>query len=540
MLVFLLFLTLNEVVSLEEGMSGEWFSVVTGDHTLLIDSLHTDIHSIKVFFVLRGEPSPIREKRKRWFPLGREEEALAFGNAILFASSELSNISPLLNRIRKEHTLNYIIYEFGIKKREEGEGSNSRILHALHGHYRASQSSFSKDQRPLDPRVLFFERNAQVQYKPHYTRTNVSPTPLSAVPTIRFKPSRPRTVEAQQILCRYSQSSGRSGYQPGSFSWGVDVIDSRAPGMDLAFCPAANARGDGVDVFILDTGLGYDITMNNSMVYRDFDYYYNPDTYGSREPTSDGDGHGSHTGGLIASTVYGVAPGVRLHVYKVLNDQGFGSFSALAAALTDIYSRGTRRGVISMSLGTIQDSSLAVETLLLNLISDRDMVVVAAAGNDAQDACQNFPSNVNGVISVGATDINYWKASFSNFGRCVTLFSPGKDIMSCGKSLNSPLIMSGTSMATPIVAGTMALLVQLFPSLSSKQLTSKLVDISTKNTLLNLGSSSPNRFVYIGGVSSGGGGGGVDSPSTPPSPNDSTTKSVYIATLFFLMVMYIL
>ncbi len=414
----------------------------------------------------------------------------------------------------------YKIYEFT-------KGDKDTFQELLHGMDGA-----------LSSHVLFFEKNSLVKTqrdaKGAMSRLNMQRKDLSphAKPWMN---TRWRARWEQLILdntpCRFALGAGNVGFQQGSFSWAIDILDTRDAAQDLSYCPIGGLDGTGVHVFIMDTGIGTQTTMNYNRTVCDYDYYYDPATYGDRPPCSDAEGHGSHTAGLIASNIYGAAPGVHLHIYKILNDQGFGSFSGLAAGLTDIYSKSIDNIVISMSLGAYGESSSAVSTIVGSLMSDRNAIVVAAAGNDGEVASGNFPSNIPGVVSVGAVDVNLVKPGFSNFGADVDIFAGGVDVISCGLTGTSALLMSGTSMATPIVAAVSALYVQHAPGTSNTELIAAMIGDATNNLISAAGAGSPNKFEYIGSFTA---------DTNPPPPPSTSDMPELVPMLWLLLLCFIL
>lgn len=379
--------------------------------------------------------------------------------------------------------------------------------------------------------ILFKEKNYIIKShefrNQHFQKEIADPYALHR--TIRYFPTtighnntngtRVRSLNAN-VYCRFAVGSGRLGYQPGAFSWGVDVLDQRGGNIDGTYCPYGGVeQGRGTHVYILDSGMGIHDSMNTVTISRDFDYYYNSLLYQNKPLAYDGNGHGSHVAGLIASRIYGVAPGASLHIYKVLDDQGSGSFASLAAGLSDIYDKSVRSGIISMSLGTTQGISTAITFFINNLYSARDFTIVASAGNDGGNSCNNYPSNIPAVISIGAITSTYSKAFFSNYGACVTMYSPGLKIISTGMTSSSSLELSGTSMAAPLVAGTLAIYKQVNPSLTNNGLKSLLLARGTKNLIKSLDSVSPNNIVYNGFDIADGPPPIPDSPiPQPPSP----------------------
>lgn len=213
-----------------------------------------------------------------------------------------------------------------------------------------------------------------------------------------------------------------------------------------------------INVFVVDTGIARHPDLN-VFAGRNF-------TTSDVNAWQDGNGHGTHVAGIIGaldngSGVVGVAPGVRLWAMKVLGNNGSGSTSAIISALNWILNGRGRiwagRAIVNMSLGGGAFSPL--DTAVNNLINN-GIVVCVAAGNSSVNAINTSPARVANAITVGATapNPNYNSlASYSNFGSIVDILAPGSDIIST--YLNGGYAnLSGTSMATPVVAGTVALL----------------------------------------------------------------------------------
>lgn len=162
-----------------------------------------------------------------------------------------------------------------------------------------------------------------------------------------------------------------------------------------------------------------------------------------------------------------------------------------------------------MSLGGGRSQALddAVQTMI-----DAGIVTVVAAGNSNRDACGFSPAAVPDAITVGSSTNRDGRSSFSNFGRCVDIFAPGSNIQSAWiNGSNASRSISGTSMASPHVAGAAALLLEQFPSASPQKIEELMLRAATTGTISNVGSGSPNlmlftRFDFEGGE------------PTPPAP----------------------
>ncbi|KAF3178325.1 hypothetical protein TWF106_009539 [Orbilia oligospora] len=228
------------------------------------------------------------------------------------------------------------------------------------------------------------------------------------------------------------------------------------------------ASGSGVDVYVLDTGLNVNHVDFVGRARSGFS------VDGSRG-ANDAQGHGTHTAGTVGSRTFGVAKNVNLIGVKVLGDEGSGSIAGIVAGIDSVVTdHGSRSNqgdfqgsIISMSLGG--DGLPQAMFNALRKASAAGIHISVAAGNENQDACNTSPAGFSRqipIISVGATDIDDARASFSNFGNCVDIHAPGVDIVSTFSTGNTATrSLQGTSMACPHVTGMIADLLVLNPNL---------------------------------------------------------------------------
>ncbi|KNE71594.1 hypothetical protein AMAG_16156 [Allomyces macrogynus ATCC 38327] len=290
--------------------------------------------------------------------------------------------------------------------------------------------------------------------------------------------------------------SGPTTTQTGA-PWGLARI-CRASGpvsSPLTYTYPTTAAGSGVDAYILDTGI------NTAHVDFRGRAVWAPQVFSASKTFTDKHGHGTHVAGTIGSTTYGVAKSVRLVAVKVLDDSGNGPWSNVIAGIDYVVKqyRATKRpSVINISISGTKNSAF---NSAISAAIAAGVHVVVAAGNDAKDACNYSPSTASNVISVGATNPQEQVAVFSNYGSCVTLFAPGQQITSTYKgSTTATMSLSGTSMASPHVAGAVAsLLSQVLASnrvaLTPAQVRNYFIKKSLA-TVKNVG-SSPNRMLYL-------------------------------------------
>ncbi|KAF9177269.1 hypothetical protein BGZ51_008937 [Haplosporangium sp. Z 767] len=222
-------------------------------------------------------------------------------------------------------------------------------------------------------------------------------------------------------------------------------------------------------------------------------------------PNTDQNGHGTHVAGTIGGTQFGVAKKVKLVGIKVLGADGRGPVSAIVAAMDWVVERAAgTRAVVNMSLGAGKSRSIDAGAAR---IYNAGIPLLVAAGNDASvDACNGSPSGSNGAFTVGASDSYDRIANFfdwgSSWGECVNIFAAGVDIKSAWIGSSTAVnTISGTSMATPHVAGVAALFMSADSSLNSAEAVyNKLLQTSTPNVVSGSLRGSPNRLLFNNAV----------------------------------------
>jgi len=210
---------------------------------------------------------------------------------------------------------------------------------------------------------------------------------------------------------------------------------------------------------------------------------------------TDCNGHGTHVAGTIGSATWGVAKGVRIHGVRVLACDGTGSVSYLILGIDWVTSNHIKPAVANISI-TNSGISNALDNAIQNSIN-AGITYVIAAGNANSDACNYSPARAPAAITVRAIGSTDQKASYSNWGPCLDVWAPGTAITSVSNANDfDSRVMSGTSMASPHVAGVAALYLASNPTASPVMVTQAIVNSATQNALGGLDTSSPNRLVY--------------------------------------------
>ena len=266
--------------------------------------------------------------------------------------------------------------------------------------------------------------------------------------------------------------------------WGLDRIDQRNRPLNAIY--TFNHTGAGVFAYVIDTGIRTTHTQFGSRAANVFD------AFGGSG--ADCNGHGTHVSGTIGGSTYGVAKSVNLRGVRVLDCNGSGSTSGVIAGVDFVRTNHSNPAVANMSLGGGASSSL--DTAVNNL-SNSGVAIAVAAGNSNANACNSSPARAANAITVGSTTSTHARSSFSNFGTCLDLFAPGSSILSSWFSSDTATAtLSGTSMASPHVAGVAALYKQVNPSASSTTVRNAIVNGATTNVVTNAGTGSPNRLLY--------------------------------------------
>ncbi|MGC5363159.1 S8 family peptidase [Streptomyces sp. DT24] len=279
-------------------------------------------------------------------------------------------------------------------------------------------------------------------------------------------------------------------------SWGLDRADQRDLPVDKKYTYSTTASN--VNAYIVDTGIRMSHRDFGNRAVSGYDFIDNDSN------ASDCHGHGTHVAGTVGGGSYGIAKGVKLIGVRVLNCQGSSgtSWAPVLAGIDWVTKNGVKPAVANMSVGggKIQSVNDAVTASIASGIT-----WVVAAGNDNDDSCSYSPSSTPAAITVGATDSrdarasNWSNGQGSNYGTCLDIFAPGDSIVSTSNSGDTASqTMSGTSMASPHVAGAAALLLADHPTWTPAQVRDQLVADATSNKVTDPRAGSPNKLLYTG------------------------------------------
>ncbi|MEU4365031.1 S8 family peptidase [Promicromonospora sp. NPDC023987] len=276
-------------------------------------------------------------------------------------------------------------------------------------------------------------------------------------------------------------------------SWGLDRIDQAELPLDDSY--TYESSGSGVTAYIVDTGI---LTTHEDFGGRAVS---GTDTVDGDDDATDCAGHGTHVAGTVGGSAHGVAKDVSLVGVRVLDCGGSGSFDGVIAGI-DWVTADHQAGdpaVANMSLGG--GFSQAVNDAVSAAVADGVTFALAAGNDSGADACDGSPSSTPEAITVGATEDTDARASYSNIGSCVDIFAPGSGITSAWYTSDTDTnTISGTSMATPHVAGAAALVLSGNPAATPAEVGDALTGAALPDVVTDPGTGSPNLLLNVSGL----------------------------------------
>ncbi|MEV7167256.1 S8 family serine peptidase [Streptomyces microflavus] len=326
---------------------------------------------------------------------------------------------------------------------------------------------------------------------------------------VKMSPSEAKELAADPSVARVEADAVAyaAGTQPNPPSWGLDRADQRNLPVDRSYTYATDASN--VTAYVVDSGIRLSHQDFGGRAVSGYDFIDND------SDASDCFGHGTHVAGTVGGSSHGIAKGVKLVSVRVLNCQGTsGSSWAPVLAGIDWVTRNAKKpAVANMSIGGGKTQSVN-DALTASISSGLTWVV--AAGNNNADSCSYSPASTPSAITVGATKSNDARATGwnngqgSNYGSCLDIFAPGDNIVSTSATGdNASRSDSGTSMASPHVAGAAALLLAANPTWTPTQVRDKLNADATPGKVTDPRTGSPNRLLFTG--TSG------EDPTDPPT-----------------------
>lgn len=321
--------------------------------------------------------------------------------------------------------------------------------------------------------------------------------PAQALENISRNPKVKYIEQDQEVTLHLTQTGA---------TWGIDRTDQTALPLDGNY--TYQKTGSAVDAYIFDTGIRQDHTEFGGRAKPGYDAIISGGT------SNDGNGHGTHVAGTVGGSTYGMAKEVTLYAVKVLADNGSGSWSGVVAGIDWAVGHHTNRPAVgNMSLGG--GASTSVDDAVRRAVAD-GIVMCVAAGNDYQNASNYSPARTAEAITVGATTSSDGFASYSNYGSIVDILAPGSSIKSAWYTSSTAVnTISGTSMATPHVAGASALYLETMPGSTPAEVSSGLKSVASTNRIVGVPAGTVNLLLHANF-------GSVAPPQIPAAPTLSS------------------
>ncbi|MCM3778705.1 S8 family peptidase [Microbacterium hydrocarbonoxydans] len=290
--------------------------------------------------------------------------------------------------------------------------------------------------------------------------------------------------------------------QVGPPSWGTDRVDQRDLPLDARF-RYPDSAGSGVNVYIVDSGI--------RLTHAEFAGRIRPgfDAVTAGGNGADCNGHGTHVAGTAVGSTYGVAKKASVYPVRVLDCRGETVSTTILKGIEWVAENAVRPAVVNYSVGCRTACSIpSIDTAVKNLVAS-GVTWVSAAGNSNDDACRYSPQLVPETITVGNTTRVDAKAPSSSWGRCLDVWAPGSEIVSSWFTGDTEAATAtGTSMASPQVAGAAALFLGADPAATPAQVHAAIIDNATPGKITGLDPASTNRLLFTGFLNG----------ATPPGP----------------------
>lgn len=296
---------------------------------------------------------------------------------------------------------------------------------------------------------------------------------------------------------------------PTPLPWGLDRIDQRALPLNSQYSVADS--GKGVWVYLLDSGVLTTHEEFEGRAFPGFDFVTL-----RNDSLEDCTGHGTHSAGTVVGRNFGVAKRSNLISVRIFNCDNVATVATIVHALEWVLvdSRIENRvlSMISLMFSAKVSGSEALESVISNVIK-AGIPIVAPAGDDNKDACENIPGSYANTLAVGSVDRNDARSSFSNFGQCADVYAPGRDVMSSWHTSNTGTRnLSGTAQATAYMSGIVSVLMGLNGAIEPERINSIIKSTSTFDAVTNVADSETPRLGFVRSVPAFSG--------EPPSPSN--------------------
>ncbi|GAA2667733.1 MULTISPECIES: S8 family peptidase [Actinosynnema] len=270
-------------------------------------------------------------------------------------------------------------------------------------------------------------------------------------------------------------------------SWGLDRIDQRNLPLNSSY--SYTSTGSGVRAYVIDTGVRIAHNAFGGTAVNGYD------AVDGDNVAQDGNGHGTHVAATVSSASYGVSKAAQIVAVRVLDNAGSGTTAGVVAGINWVTNNHVKPAVANMSLGG--GASTSLDNAVASSIS-AGVTYAVAAGNSNANASNYSPARVASALTVGATTSTDARASYSNYGAVVDIFAPGSAITSAWNTSNTATnSISGTSMASPHVAGAAARYLSTAPTATPAQVATYLINQATTGKVTSPGTGSPNRLLYL-------------------------------------------
>lgn len=298
-------------------------------------------------------------------------------------------------------------------------------------------------------------------------------------------------VSTPAIALETSQTATTQNPAP---SWGLDRINQSDLPLDGIFTSEANA-GLGVSIYVVDGGIRADHVDFKGRIANGFSVVNK--SFSSEADTSDCDGHGTHVAGIAAGTTYGVAKSATIIPVRVSNNECNETHENVTKGLKWVLEHHQEGIPAVVNISIAGDVNAELDAAVTDLIAE-GITVVAGAGNSTKDACTMSPGHVADAITVSASTRYDNPLAYSNFGSCVDIYAPGDNIFSDFHTSDTATeMLTGTSMASPHVAGAAAVILSRHPTFTPEQVTSEIINTSTVDLLRDLYPGTPNRLLFL-------------------------------------------